>query len=141
MCLTCISWSCLSPFCPLHLSGPADLRYPSPSTTPRLFFLIYVVVTVQIYLSRSTKLTGSTSIPAASAVTACSATSTPRASDISRAPVAKKSSAVKVSTPRKTPNFSLQLRKSGSLSSYSPLDTPSYRSPIKSPSQYFQICY
>uniref|UniRef100_A0AAQ5YQF8 HELP domain-containing protein n=1 Tax=Amphiprion ocellaris TaxID=80972 RepID=A0AAQ5YQF8_AMPOC len=59
----------------------------------------------------------------------------------SRAFVARKGGAAKVSTVRKTPSFNLQLRKSGSLSSYSPLDTPSYRSPIKSPSQYFQICY
>ncbi|KAG9336317.1 hypothetical protein JZ751_002664 [Albula glossodonta] len=37
--------------------------------------------------------------------------------------------------------FSLPLRKSPSQTSYTPLDTPSYKSPIKSPSQYFQICY
>lgn len=41
--------------------------------------------------------------------------------------------------------LNLRLRKSGSLLASSALDTaldtPSYRSPVKSPSQYFQICY
>uniref|UniRef100_A0A669D908 EMAP like 1 n=1 Tax=Oreochromis niloticus TaxID=8128 RepID=A0A669D908_ORENI len=74
--------------------------------------------------------------PRASAVTTRSATNTQRTSEISRASMAKKGNAAKVSAARKTPNFSIQLRKSGSLLSYSPLDTPSYRSPIKSPSHF-----
>lgn len=99
------------------------------------------IVTVQIYLIRSAKRKGTSGSPAASAVTARSATNPQQTSESSRAGTPRKGGAAKVPPARKPPNFNLQLRKSGSLSSYSPLDTPSYRSPIKSPSQYFQICY
>ncbi|KAE8289682.1 Echinoderm microtubule-associated protein-like 1 [Larimichthys crocea] len=102
---------------------------------------VFNAVTVQIYLSRSAKRTGTSGKPVASAITARSATNPQQTSESNKASMAKKGGPAKVPAARKTPNFSIQLRKSGSLSSYSPLDTPSYRSPIKSPSQYFQICY
>lgn len=97
---------------------------------------IYIIVTVQIYLSRSAKRTGTSGGPVALAVTARSAASPQQTLESSKASTARKGGAT-----RKPPSFSLDLRKSGSLSSYSSLDTPSYCSPIKSPSQYFQICY
>lgn len=131
---------CLSLFGPLHPTG----QPPTPLSTigsSALVPPIYIIVTVQIYLSRSAKRTGTSGKPVASAITARSATNPQQTSESSKASMAKKGGPAKVPAARKTPNFSIQLRKSGSLSSYSPLDTPSYRSPIKSPSQYFQICY
>lgn len=125
----------------LFPTGPDNLHHPPPSSAPLLLSPIYIIVTVQIYLSRSAKRTGTSGSPAASSVTSRSATNPRQTSEISKASTARKAGAAKVPPVRKTPSFSLQLRKSGSLSSYSPLDTPSYRSPIKSPSQYFQICY
>uniref|UniRef100_A0A3Q3KMA9 EMAP like 1 n=1 Tax=Mastacembelus armatus TaxID=205130 RepID=A0A3Q3KMA9_9TELE len=97
-------------------------------------------VTVQIYLSRPAKQTGTGNSPAASAVKAHSAANPQQILESSKASMARKGGATKGPPVRKTPSFSIQLRKSGSLP-YSPLDTPSYCSPIKSPSQYFQIFY
>ena len=111
-------------------------------SAPLLLSLIYVLVTVQIYLSRSAKRTATGGSLAASTVTARSATSPQLTAESSKASTARRvGTASKVPPARKTPSLNIQLRKTGSLSSYSPLDTPSYRSPIKSPSQYFQICY
>lgn len=150
MCLTSTNLlhpSRLSLFCPPASIWPRHPTTAAPSPSPTAPLLsspshLYIIVTVQIYLSRSTKPTGSKSSPAASAVSARSAANPQHTSESCKASVpAKKGGGAKVSTVRKAPNFSLQLRKSGSLSSYAPLDTPSYCSPIKSPSQYFQICY
>lgn len=109
---------------------------PRPSLRPPL-------VTMQIYLSCSAKRTDASGSPVASAPVARSAARPRRHQipDSSKARMATKSSAAKARTVRKTPSFSLQLRKSGSLSTHSPLDTPTYHSPVKSSSQYFQICY
>lgn len=124
---------------------PDNLRHPSPSSALcPLLSPPSTIVTVQIYLNCSAKRTGTSGSPvaSASAVTARSAANPRQTPESSKASTARKSgSAAKVPPIRKPPNFNLQLRKSGSLSSYSALDTPSYRSPIKSPSQYFQICY
>lgn len=133
---------CLSPFGPFH---PTGLDKPPPLLSiigsSALFPRPHYIVTVQIYLSRSAKRTGTSGSPTASSVTARSATSPQQTSQSSKAGMARKGGAVKVPPVRKPPSFNLQLKKSGSLSSFSSLDTPSYRSPIKSPSQYFQICY
>lgn len=121
----------LSPHTCFSLIGPDNLPtapLPSPST--------YAVVTVQIYLSRSAKRTESSGGPAALAVTARAAAGRRQTTDSSKAGSPRKSGGA-----RKTPSVNLHLRKSGSLLSHSSLDTPSYRSPVKSPSQYFQICY
>uniref|UniRef100_A0A8C4HTX0 EMAP like 1 n=1 Tax=Dicentrarchus labrax TaxID=13489 RepID=A0A8C4HTX0_DICLA len=132
---------CSSSFGPLHPTGPDNLHHSSLSLAPLLLSPIYIIVTVQIYLSRSAKRTGSTGSPAASAVTARTATSSQQTSESRKASMARKSGAAKVPPVRKTPNFNLQLRKSGSLSSYTPLDTPSYRSPIKSPKEGYVKMY
>lgn len=118
------SHPCLTSLGPLH------------PTAPLLLSPIYVIVTVQLYLSHSTKRTGTSSCPTAPAVKARSAANRQQNLESSKAGTARKGGAT-----RKTPSFSLQLRKSGSLSSYCSIDTPSYVSPVKSPSQYFQICY
>lgn len=135
-----VTYSTNSSTCPC-LALPLPLHHPSPPSAPLLLSSIYIIVTVQIYLSRSAKRTGTGGSPVASAVTLRPATNPQQTSESSKAGTARKGGASKAPPARKTPSFSLQLRKSGSLSSYSPLDTPSYRSPIKSPSQYFQICY
>lgn len=110
---------------------------PLSITGSSALFPVYIIVTVQIYLSRSAKRTRGSS--GASSVTARSAPGPQQTSESSKA--AKKGGTAKLPQGRKPPNFNLQQRNSGSLSPYSPLDTPSYRSPVKSPSQYFQICY
>lgn len=128
---------CLPPVWPPPPKPTGPWQPLSPSSAP----LLCIVVTVQIYLSRSAKRTGTSGSLAASAVTYRSATDPQQqTSESGKASAARKASGAKVPSVRKPPSISLQLRKSGSLSSYS-LDTPSYRSPVKSPSQYFQICY
>lgn len=123
------------PFGPLRPAGLDDCP-PLPSL---LFFPVCIVVTVQLYLSHKRTESsggGGGGVPAAPAATATLAATRQQALAASRAAKARKGTG-----SAKTPSFSLQLRKSGSLSSYCSLDTPSYRSPVKSPSQYFQICY
>lgn len=122
------AWPCSAPLHPTGLDNS-----PPP---PLLLFPVCIIVTVQLYLSHSAKRTESSGGPAATAVT-------PRlAADRQQTLASGRGSKVRKGCgTRKTPSFSLQLRNSGSLSSYCSLDTPSYRSPVKSPSQYFQICY
>lgn len=124
--------------CLPHPTEPDNLHHPCISS---VLFPVYIIVTVQICLSHSAKRTGTGTTPVASVVKTCSAADPQQIAESSKASMTRKGGAAKAPCFRKTPNFSLQLRKPGSLSSYSPLDTPSYRSPIKSPSQYFQICY
>ena len=143
ICLTC-STHLLHPLRVLLLRPACPRLAPPPPWVLCSLFPVYIIVTVQIYLSRSAKRTVTSGSPAASPVTARSANNPQQTSESSKAGVARKGGAAKMPAVRKTPSFNLHLRKSGSLSSYSPLDTldtPSYRSPIKSPSQYFQICY
>lgn len=127
----CLIYCCSSHLLhPLHPTGPENHHHPSALVPP------IIIVTVQLYLSPSAKRTGTSGGPATSSVMARSAAGWQRTSECSRAGTPRKSSAA-----RKVPSFSLRLRNSGSLTSYSSLDTPSYCSPLKSPSQYFQICY
>lgn len=121
--------------CPLLLLLPASPLFSlAPSLKPHRLTL----VTVQIYLNPSKRI-GSTEAPKSSAATATTVTGR----TASATPDTAKGASDKASRTggRKAPPFSLPLRKCPSQTSYSPLDTPSYRSPIKSPSQYFQICY
>lgn len=112
-------------------------QQPSPPSLFRSWPPIRAVVTVQIYLSGSAQPKESSGGPVAPAVTARAAAGRRQTPESSKAA----GSSRKSGAGRKTPSFNLHLRKSGSLLSYSSLDTPSYRSPVKSPSQYFQICY
>ncbi|XP_030577785.1 echinoderm microtubule-associated protein-like 1 isoform X2 [Archocentrus centrarchus] len=91
-------------------------------------------VTMQIYLSPLTRKTGSSE--AAKSVSAVPARSGPTAAP--NHPQAKGGG--KPETRKATPSFTLNLQKTTSGQS-APQDTSSYKSPIKSPSQYFQICY
>ncbi|XP_029281399.1 echinoderm microtubule-associated protein-like 1 [Cottoperca gobio] len=93
-------------------------------------------VTMQIYLSPLTRKTGSSesakstaAVPANSGPT--STPNNPQAKGGSK-PEAKK---------KMTPSFTLNLQKTTTSHSAAQQDTSSYKSPLKSPSQYFQICY
>uniref|UniRef100_A0A3B1JR71 EMAP like 1 n=1 Tax=Astyanax mexicanus TaxID=7994 RepID=A0A3B1JR71_ASTMX len=91
-------------------------------------------VTVQIYLHRPARGPASTEPPqSSSAVPSGSRTSPPE----------PRTPSCRTSRPGATevPPFTPLLRKCPPQPTCSPLDTPTYRSPIKSPSQYFQICY
>ncbi|XP_068432639.1 echinoderm microtubule-associated protein-like 1 [Clinocottus analis] len=90
-------------------------------------------VTMQIYLSPLTRKTGS-SEPAKSRAAAVPANgpNAPNRAQAKGKPEAKKT----------TPSFTLNLQKTTTSSSQSAAqDASSYKSPLKSPSQYFQICY
>ncbi|XP_051263977.1 echinoderm microtubule-associated protein-like 1 isoform X2 [Dicentrarchus labrax] len=88
-------------------------------------------VTMQIYLSPLTRKTGSSE-------TAKSAATVPANSGPTATPQAKGGN--KPQARKTTPTFTLNLQKTTS-SHNSAQDTSSYKSPLKSPSQYFQICY
>uniref|UniRef100_A0A3B4EWW2 Echinoderm microtubule-associated protein-like 1 n=1 Tax=Pundamilia nyererei TaxID=303518 RepID=A0A3B4EWW2_9CICH len=91
-------------------------------------------VTMQIYLSPLTRKTGSSE--AAKSASAVPAHSGPAPAP--NRPQAKRGG--KPEARKATPSFTLNFQKTSSGQS-APHDTSSYKSPIKSPSQYFQICY
>uniref|UniRef100_A0A3Q4HUL3 Echinoderm microtubule-associated protein-like 1-like n=1 Tax=Neolamprologus brichardi TaxID=32507 RepID=A0A3Q4HUL3_NEOBR len=91
-------------------------------------------VTMQIYLSPLTRKTGSSE--AAESASAVPAHSGPAPAP--NRPQAKGGG--KPEARKATPSFTLNFQKTSSGQS-APHDTSSYKSPIKSPSQYFQICY
>nr|XP_046230090.1 echinoderm microtubule-associated protein-like 1 [Scatophagus argus] len=88
-------------------------------------------VTMQIYLSPLTRKTGSSEI-------AKSAAMVPDHSRPMATPQTKGGS--KPQARKATPSFTLNLQKTAT-SQNTAQDTSNYKSPIKSPSQYFQICY
>ncbi|XP_071334931.1 echinoderm microtubule-associated protein-like 1 isoform X2 [Trachinotus anak] len=91
-------------------------------------------VTMQIYLSPHTRKTGSSE-------TAKAAPAVPANSKLAAAPNNPQvKGGSKPETRRTTPTFTLNLQKT-TTSQNTVQDTSSYKSPIKSPSQYFQICY
>ncbi|XP_071384040.1 echinoderm microtubule-associated protein-like 1 [Centroberyx affinis] len=91
-------------------------------------------VTMQIYLSPLTRRTGSSE-------TAKSAPTVPANGGPMGAPSTPQAKVgTKPEMRKRTPAFTLNLQKT-TISQNTPLDTSSYKSPIKSPSQYFQICY
>ncbi|KAL7387813.1 hypothetical protein ABVT39_001799 [Epinephelus coioides] len=91
-------------------------------------------VTMQIYLSPLARKTGSSET--AKSAAAVPANSRPAAT--SNKPQAKGGS--KPESKKTTPSFTLNLQKT-TTSQSTQQDTASYKSPLKSPSQYFQICY
>uniref|UniRef100_A0A8C3A5F1 Echinoderm microtubule-associated protein-like 1 n=1 Tax=Cyclopterus lumpus TaxID=8103 RepID=A0A8C3A5F1_CYCLU len=94
-------------------------------------------VTMQIYLSPLTRKTGSSeaaksgpAVPASGGGGPAGAPNRPQVKGGGK-PEAKKTT---------TPSFTLNLQKT-TTSQSAPQDASSYKSPLKSPSQYFQICY
>ncbi|XP_053345283.1 echinoderm microtubule-associated protein-like 1 isoform X2 [Clarias gariepinus] len=92
-------------------------------------------VTMQIYLSHPAKRTGQTEN---AVVTAVQPSVCPSENGLH--PDKAASNKRKIGAGRKPP-CTLPLHRSRCQSPFSPADTPIYKSPIKSPSQYFQICY
>ncbi|XP_041832203.1 echinoderm microtubule-associated protein-like 1 [Melanotaenia boesemani] len=91
-------------------------------------------VTMQIYLSPLARKTGSSE--AAKSASVVPADSGPVAAP--GHPQVKRGS--KPEMKKSTPSFTLNLQKT-TTSQNVPQDTSSYKSPMKSPSHYFQICY
>ncbi|XP_062858591.1 echinoderm microtubule-associated protein-like 1 [Trichomycterus rosablanca] len=92
-------------------------------------------VTMQIYLSPQSKRIGPTNTPVATAVQ-------PNVYPPASGPPPDNASSRKSKAGSgKKPPCTLSLHKRRCQSPFSPADTPTYKSPIKSPSQYFQICY
>ncbi|XP_067338774.1 echinoderm microtubule-associated protein-like 1 isoform X1 [Channa argus] len=91
-------------------------------------------VTMQIYLSPHVRKTGSSELAKSPAMVPNSG----RAASTPNNPQAKRGSKPGMRKP--TPSFTLNLQKNTTIQN-TPEDTFSYKSPVKSPSQYFQICY
>ncbi|XP_070844269.1 echinoderm microtubule-associated protein-like 1 isoform X2 [Chaetodon trifascialis] len=89
-------------------------------------------VTMQIYLSPLARKTGSSE-------TAKSVATVPANSGPTATPQGKGGS--KPQARKTTPSFTLNLQKTTTNQNTAAQDTSTYKSPIKSPSQYFQICY
>lgn len=132
-----------SPLAPIFfkISSLPDLQ-PFPLTNhpsclfthpPHLISPLHLV-TMQIYLSPLARKTGSSET--AKSAAAVPANSGPAAT--SNKPQAKGGS--KPESKKTTPSFTLNLQKT-TTSQSTQQDTASYKSPLKSPSQYFQICY
>lgn len=105
----------------------------TPSLCPHLISPLHLV-TMQIYLSPLARKTGSSE-------TAQSAATVPNDGGPAAAhnnPQAK--IGTKPGTRKKNPSFTLNLQKTTS-SQNAQQEPSSYKSPLKSPSQYFQICY
>uniref|UniRef100_A0A3Q1FJN7 Echinoderm microtubule-associated protein-like 1 n=1 Tax=Acanthochromis polyacanthus TaxID=80966 RepID=A0A3Q1FJN7_9TELE len=93
------------------------------------------LLTMQIYLSPLARKTGSSEA-------AKSTTTVPTNSGPVPAPNhPQPKGGNKPETRKSVPSFTLNLQKTTSSQQSAPQDTSSYKSPIKSPSQYFQICY
>uniref|UniRef100_A0A667ZQU7 EMAP like 1 n=1 Tax=Myripristis murdjan TaxID=586833 RepID=A0A667ZQU7_9TELE len=118
--------------------GPCKTAKPRPasaaSASKKDRRVIHCKVTMQIYLSPLARRTGSSD-------TAKSAPTVPANSGPKSVPATQKSkTSAKTQLRKMTPTFTLNLQKT-TTSQSTPLDTPKSKSPIKSPSQYFQICY
>lgn len=128
---------CVFSFSLKHTPIPLSLLSPLTPTISHLH-----LVTMQIYLSRLSKRTGSSET-----VTPTSVSSNHAQSPSPKSPPSRMTGACDRTTllpsPHQTPAFTLPLQKTSyqSVSSCSLVDNPIYKSPIKSPSQYFQICY
>lgn len=128
---------CLSSLSLKYTPIPSSLLFPITPTISHLH-----LVTMQIYLSRLSKRTGSSEN-----VTPTSVPSNHTQPPSPKSPPSRLMDACDrnklLPSPRQSQAFTLPLQKTScqSLSSCSPVDIPAFKSPIKSPSQYFQICY
>ncbi|XP_064780651.1 nascent polypeptide-associated complex subunit alpha, muscle-specific form-like [Oncorhynchus masou masou] len=97
-------------------------------------------VTMQIYLNPLTRRTGSSeAAKSAPTVPNSRPTRTPTPPHTKGGPPT--SDRTKLETCKAPPAFTLPLQKSTNQNTYSSMEMSNYKSPLKSPSQYFQICY
>ncbi|XP_052380692.1 echinoderm microtubule-associated protein-like 1 [Oncorhynchus keta] len=118
--------------------GDSKTKEPAASVGSRR--VTHCKVTMQIYLSPQTKRTGSSEV-AKSAPTVPNSRPTRTPTSPQTKGVPPTSDRTKPKTRKTHPAFTLPLQKSTNQNTYSPLDTFNYKSPLKSPSHYFQICY
>uniref|UniRef100_A0A4W5N583 Echinoderm microtubule-associated protein-like 1 n=1 Tax=Hucho hucho TaxID=62062 RepID=A0A4W5N583_9TELE len=117
--------------CISKTSRPGPRPGPPGSTAP---------VTMQIYLNPLTRRTGSSeAAKSAPTVPNSRPTRTPTPPHTKGGPPT--SDRTKPETCKTPPAFTLPLQKSTNQNTYSSMDMSNYKSPLKSPSQYFQICY
>ncbi|KAJ8009489.1 hypothetical protein DPEC_G00089410 [Dallia pectoralis] len=119
----------------------AESKTKEPAASAGSRRVTHCKVTMQIYLSPLTRRTGSSeAAKSAPAVPNSRPTrTTPSSQSKGGPPTSNKTNS---GTHKKAPPpFTLPLQKSNNQNTYSPLDVSNYKSPLKSPSQYFQICY
>ncbi|CAL9691990.1 unnamed protein product [Knipowitschia caucasica] len=98
-------------------------------------------VTMQIYLSPHAKRTGcSEDAQTPTAVSAQSKNQSTTTTKPPNLPKGRGSNSAKDGKKKSNPKFTLNLQKSSTTVSHAQ-EKSSYQSPVKSPSQYFQICY
>ncbi|TRY59685.1 hypothetical protein DNTS_027417 [Danionella cerebrum] len=95
---------------------------------------VFSAVTVQLYLHRPPKRNGSAETPKSASAVPSQSSSTPSETKILSDRPSRLGN-------RKLPPFSLPLRKCTSQPVHSPLEMPSYRSPIKSPNEGYVKMY
>ncbi|XP_019911632.1 echinoderm microtubule-associated protein-like 1 isoform X2 [Esox lucius] len=122
-------------------SKKAESKTKEPAANAGSRRVTHCKVTMQIYLSPLTRRTGSSeAAKSAPTVPNSRPTRTPTPPESKGGP--HTSDRNNSETPKKAPPpFTLPLQKSNNEITYSPLDASNYKSPLKSPSQYFQICY
>ncbi|XP_052326694.1 uncharacterized protein LOC118398408 isoform X2 [Oncorhynchus keta] len=121
-------------------SKKAESKTKEPAASVGSRQVTHCKVTMQIYLNPLTRRTGSSeAAKSAPMVPNSRPTRTP-------APPQTKggrptSDRTKLETCKTPPAFTLPLQKSTNQNTYSSMEMSNYKSPLKSPSQYFQICY
>lgn len=129
-----------NPLPPAHTYKLNFVPYSRPWPSPLPLISPLHLVTMQIYLNPITRRTGSSeAAKSAPTVPNSRPTRTPTPPQTKGGPPT--SDRTKRETCKTPPAFTLPLQKSTNQNTYSPLDTFNYKSPLKSPSQYFQICY
>ncbi|XP_062324512.1 echinoderm microtubule-associated protein-like 1 isoform X3 [Osmerus eperlanus] len=119
-----------------HESG-SKAKEPAVSVGSRR--VTHCKVTMQIYLSPLTRRTGSSEAPKSAPTVPNTRPTEPPSAPHPKAGSSKDQA--RPETHKTASAFNLPLQKSTTQNTYSHMDTLSYKSPIKSPSQYFQICY
>ncbi|XP_021468165.1 uncharacterized protein LOC110529866 isoform X1 [Oncorhynchus mykiss] len=121
-------------------SKKAESKTKEPAASVGSRQVTHCKVTMQIYLNPLTRRTGSSeAAKSAPTVPNSRPTRTPTPPQTKGGPPT--SDRTKPETCKTPPAFTLPLQKSTNQNMYSSMEMSNYKSPLKSPSQYFQICY
>ncbi|XP_014000239.1 echinoderm microtubule-associated protein-like 1 isoform X1 [Salmo salar] len=121
-------------------SKKAESKTKEPAASVGSRQVTHCKVTMQIYLNPITRRTGSSeAAKSAPTVPNSRPTRTPTPPQTKGGPPT--SDRTKRETCKTPPAFTLPLQKSTNQNTYSSMEMSNYKSPLKSPSQYFQICY